>query len=219
MRIFACLTLLMLGPVGHAGAASFCSIDFCLSSTQSIGPTPGVYFMCPAGDTGSLSDQGWSLSVQLLEIFGFEPAVGVSASWVELRGCPQSSQLTLCGTVIADEDSDASGMVHFADGVLIGGGCSDRIAVFIFCDLPDVLDHRQLAEDPGCARACLDMMVRSPDIDGSGWVNLVDLSTFSASYPPRPYESCCDMDANGVVNLVDLSTFSQHFGPPGHVCP
>ena len=55
MRIFACLTLLMLGPVGHAGAASFCSIDFCKSSTQSIGPTPGVYFMCPAGDTGSLS--------------------------------------------------------------------------------------------------------------------------------------------------------------------
>ena len=72
----------------------------------------------------------------------------------------------------------------------------------------------------GCTTfMCLPVNVRSPDIDPDGQVNLSDLSIFAGSYPPGPYDTCCDFDGNGIVNLQDLSAFADHFGPPGHACP
>ena len=71
----------------------------------------------------------------------------------------------------------------------------------------------------GCTTdLCKDIAWRSPDIDGSLEVNLVDLSLFAAGFPPQAYNTCADFDINGIVNLQDLSRFAFHFGPPGHIC-
>ena len=59
---------------------------------------------------------------------------------------------------------------------------------------------------------------KSPDLDGSGLINLVDLSIFAQVWNTNDY--CADFNCDGTVALVDLSVFAQHFnhfGNPG-VC-
>ena len=70
--------------------------------------------------------------------------------------------------------------------------------------------------------ACGDGNNSSPNPDvpipESSNADLVDLSIFATSFPPNPFDSCCDMNVDGAVGLQDLSLFAFHFGPPGHVC-
>jgi hypothetical protein len=76
-----------------------------------------------------------------------------------------------------------------------------------------------ILDAPACTDpTCLDVEVRSPDINADCVVNLIDLGLFAAGFPPQPYDECSDFDCNGVVNLQDLSNFAFHFGPPGHTC-
>ncbi|MCK5406841.1 MAG: hypothetical protein KAJ37_05285 [Candidatus Krumholzibacteria bacterium] len=62
-------------------------------------------------------------------------------------------------------------------------------------------------------------MNKSPDINGSGMVDLVDLAMFAAGYPspPRPYSYCIDYNCDGLVNLIDFSMFAQHYPHAGPV--
>ena len=97
--------------------------------------------------------------------------------------------------------------------VLAAGGCVDGVSV--------VAQNNVLLDTATCTTPiCHDVNVRSPDIDGSLCVNLVDLSTFSASYVPAggTFDKCCDFNCDGSVLLDDLSLFAFHFGPPGHSC-
>jgi len=59
---------------------------------------------------------------------------------------------------------------------------------------------------------------KSPDIDFSGAVNVVDFAMFAGRYGTNDY--CADFDCSGWVNLVDFALFAQHFGcagdHPGH---
>ena len=55
-------------------------------------------------------------------------------------------------------------------------------------------------------------MWRTPDFDGNGVVDLVDLATFALSLPPGPFAKCCDFDCDGVVALPDLAIFALHWG-------
>ncbi|UCH82578.1 MAG: hypothetical protein JSW50_08810, partial [Candidatus Latescibacterota bacterium] len=70
----------------------------------------------------------------------------------------------------------------------------------------------------GDADGVIGISNKSPDLDGSGLVNLVDLSLFAQVWLTNDY--CADFDCDGAVALVDLSVFAQHFnhfGNPG-VC-
>ncbi|UCG50538.1 MAG: hypothetical protein JSW58_10035 [Candidatus Latescibacterota bacterium] len=64
---------------------------------------------------------------------------------------------------------------------------------------------------------------KSPDLDGNGMVNLVDLSIFASAWPPGPYLYCADYDCSGFIGLQDLALFAahyQHMGPiPGYNQP
>jgi hypothetical protein len=61
--------------------------------------------------------------------------------------------------------------------------------------------------------------VRSPDINGDGTVDLIDLTLFAMAYPPQPYDHCIDYNCDGDITLPDLAMFAFHFGPPGHTGP
>ena len=59
---------------------------------------------------------------------------------------------------------------------------------------------------------------KSPDIDGSGGVNVADFALFGSVYGTNDY--CADFDCNGLVALPDFALFASHFqhqGAPG-VC-
>jgi hypothetical protein len=58
---------------------------------------------------------------------------------------------------------------------------------------------------------------KSPDMDGSGAVNLVDLAMFAAAWPPNPYDFCADFNCDGLISLPDLAIFAVHWGHVGPV--
>lgn len=58
---------------------------------------------------------------------------------------------------------------------------------------------------------------KSPDLDGSAAVNLVDLALFAAAWPPNPYDFCADYNCDGLINLPDLSLFAIHWTHVGNV--
>jgi hypothetical protein len=64
---------------------------------------------------------------------------------------------------------------------------------------------------------------KTPDLDGNGSVDLVDLALFAGAWPPGPYLFCADYDCNGLIDLVDLAIFAGHWlhvGPvPGYNAP
>ena len=95
---------------------------------------------------------------------------------------------------------------------LAAGGCFDGLSLVV---------QGFVLFDPltNCANIKIaPIHVRSPDLDGSFAVDLLDLSIFASYYPPNPYVSCGDLNIDGTVNLQDLSRFASHYGPPGHSC-
>lgn len=66
---------------------------------------------------------------------------------------------------------------------------------------------------------------KSPDINFSGVVDLVDFSQFAVVFPspPQPYDPCLDYNCDGLIDLIDFSLFAAHWthsGPvPGFCIP
>jgi hypothetical protein len=175
--------------------------------------TPCPLFVCPHGDTPSFIDQGWSISIWVYGISG-NPIPNVPASDFWLVDCDPGNDASLCGgsaSSNADSNTGTNGKTTMSLGTLVGGGCADGIAV--------VAQGLVILDTTLCVTEfCFPIWLRSPDIDGSLEVDLVDLSIFAASFPPRPFDPCCDMNVDGRIGLQDLSLFAFHFGPPGHIC-
>ena len=61
----------------------------------------------------------------------------------------------------------------------------------------------------------LGLNFNSPDMDGNGVVNLVDVALFAGCYFSG-YCFAADLNGDGVVNLPDLAIFAEHIGA---TCP
>lgn len=195
---------------GTAVSFHFCDCQF--SSWQVNAPAvPVPLFVCPQGDTDSFIDQGWWISLACFDDLG-SPDVGIPASdfWLISEN---DGDIVLCmGTASANADSatNAAGMTTLSNTPLVAGGCADGMALVAL---------GKVLLEPDCVTVKIEpIYVRSPDLDGSLLVDLVDLSIFASHFPPQLYEACCDFDINGVINLQDLAMFALHFGPPGHQC-
>jgi hypothetical protein len=176
--------------------------------------TPCQLFVCPAGDTPSFAEQGWSIDIWVRS-FGGIPIPGIPATDFWVIDCDPLGDASLCGgsaSSNADAETDANGKTTMSLTTLVGGGCADGMTVVV--QGSTVLDTLS-----NCTTVvCFPIWVRSPDIDGNLEVNLVDLSFFAMAWPPNPYDACADLSIDGTVNLQDLSWFAFHFGPPGHTC-
>lgn len=208
-RTLAMITVAVV-VAAFAGKAGADIVDPCKSEAQlNAGATPVALYACPQGDTPSFASQGWSIDIVVRDR-GDNPVPAIPAADFWLVDCNPVNDIALCGgaaSTNADGPTDAAGMTSMSSATFAGGGCANRIAVvvqglIIGCEAP----------------ACLDVSVRTPDLNGDLTVGLVDLSLMAAAYPPQPYGECADFDLNGIVNLQDLAHFSLHFGPPGHVC-
>lgn len=67
----------------------------------------------------------------------------------------------------------------------------------------------------GDADAVTGIQDRSPDLDGDGAVDLVDLAIFAQVYPPNPPSLCADLDCDSVIGLIDLALFALHYNHAG----
>jgi hypothetical protein len=124
-------------------------------------------------------------------------------------------------------------MVHDGNGCQIGknvvlaspGGWADACLLGVTGNWVISINYETCPTVP-CAVNCpqgdadgvIALSNKSPDLDGSGLINLVDVSLFSQVWGTNDY--CADFNCDGTVALVDLSIFAQHFnhfGNPG-VC-
>jgi hypothetical protein len=177
--------------------------------------SPDCYFACPAGDTDGFEDQGWYIyNITIVDLAG-NPIPGIAATDFWVYDCDDANDIALCGgsnSCNADGPTDANGVTHMRESVLVAGGYADGLSVICM---------GVILQNPtqGCADYCLPVSVRSPDIDGSLAVDLTDLSIFAGHFlPPMPYDAAADLNCDGIVDLVDLARFAMHFGPPGHNC-
>lgn len=196
-----------------AGVASAGIIDPCNSPVVYNGPAIACLFVCPQGDTDTFANQGFTFGFTINDLGG-SPIGNIPGSDFYLIDCDPVLDLTLCAgsaSSAADSATNANGQTTMSNGTMSAGGCADGLSVVV---------QGFILEDPAnnCDPYCFNILVRSPDIDGSLVVNLVDLSLFAACFPPLPYDKCCDFDCNATVNLQDLARFAFHFGPPGHEC-
>lgn len=210
LALVAVCCIVMFNGTANAGI-----IDPCVSYWElHASVTPCPLFVCPQGDTDSFLDQGWWIWICVLDINAV-PVPNVPASDFWLIDCDPLKDAALCGGSAssgADSNSNSAGMTTMSQGGLTGGGCADGMALVIQGFV--VKDSLTNCSTDECGAIAL----RSPDINGDLVINLVDLSNFSAGFPPNPYAPCADMNADGSVGLQDLSRFAFHFGPPGHVC-
>lgn len=210
LALVAVCCIVMVNGTANAGIIDPCVSYWELHATV----TPCPLFVCPQGDTDSFIDQGWWIWICVLDI-NEVPIPNVPAADFWLVDCDPLGDAVLCGGAAssnADSNSNAAGMTTMSNTGLQGGGCADGMAVVIQGFV--VLDSLT-----NCTTEfCCPISLRSPDINGSLGVDLVDLSIFASSFPPNAYDACCDMNVDGTVGLQDLSQFAFHFGPPGHVC-
>jgi len=198
-----------------AGVASAGIIDPCNSPVVYSGPSPACYFACPQGDTDTFAEQGFTFAFTVNDISG-NPIPDIPGSDFWLIDCDPVLDLTLCAgsaSSAADSATNSAGQTTMSNGTLNAGGCADGLSPVVQGFILE-----DAGSTPPCEQYCYPIRVRSPDLDGSLVVNLVDLAIFSACFPPQPYDKCCDFDCNATVNLQDLARFAFHFGPPGHKC-
>jgi len=130
----------------------------------------------------------------------------VSDYWLD--ACDGAQALYLCaGAVTADSMTNENGETTISDAVS-GGGCITSGGVYV------AIQNNTILEAPECtAPICLNMEVKSPDINADGSVGLSDFSTFVPCYGGT--EDCVDFNWDGSVTLSDFSTFVAHYN---HEC-
>jgi hypothetical protein len=202
--LFACLILL-------ASAASAGIIDPCRSSVVFNGTTPENYFACPKGETGSFASAGFSFSLRIVDWSG-NPIQNIPKSDIWVVDCDPVRNLYLCGgsaSSSADSSTNYEGRTTMSNTALAAGGCANGLSV--------VCQGYLLG--PGvpspCTPVCVDVRVRSTDLNRDGYVNLSDVSVIAGYYPPAAYNECGDLNWDGRISLSDVSRLGAHFG---HQC-
>ena len=182
--------------------------DPCQSTASAVGTPAGMY-ICPAGDGQTLAEVGVTIDVTVRDGTGTPiPLIPAADFWL----IGWSGGLTLWVASLsstADANTDVNGHTTISNTTIAGGGSDTGLGIvcqgFVFLFPLNCFDIR-----------CLSIEVRSPDIDGTLEVDLVDLGIFAMGYPPQPYDPRIDFDFNGVADLVDLAIFALHYN---HVCP
>lgn len=113
--------------------------------------------------------------------------------------------MSLCGgykSIDADSATSAFAPVGFTtiSGTLIASGCSAGLHIIAQgCIL-------------GCPAIVLPDDVKSPDINGDLFVDIIDLALIPPVYlGTQPYTPCVDYDCNGTIGLIDYAYFGVHY--------
>jgi hypothetical protein len=113
----------------------------------------------------------------------------------------------------ADNDSNMNGLVTWTTNLTFGGGDPCEVRVLV-----QNVVFKTLAPHAGLPDAQLDGGVRSPDGNGSGTMQLIDLGIFQTEFTNtgtrQDYRGDLGPTFNGQCSLVDFGTFQQHFTAP-----
>jgi hypothetical protein len=102
------------------------------------------------------------------------------------------------GGYTADFSTDVAGYTEFNNPKFAGGQSWGQTRV--------VVNGNGLSNT-------VDVSFNSPDIDGDGVVNLIDLQTFTADYfDSGNYHYRSDLFYDNILNLIDIPEMSQYYG-------
>lgn len=171
--------------------------------------------LCPAGD-GDTFETNTVIGVIVRDSSGdpveWFPREDVAITWTDLPG-----PLTHCGpsTFIADDNTDQDGFTsitnfgwwpgsgNIVDNSAGGWTTGSTLSAYVLAfPIEPVLETFHI-------------VARSPDIDGSGAVDLVDVALLAEDFAGNSDPSLwfrSDFDRNGAINLVDIGEFALHLG-------
>lgn len=175
--------------------------------------------VCPQGDFETIArgcgGEGAYIEVVIYDGNGV-PIAGIPVSDFWMGACGTEYDLAPCGApfFLADSLTGVDGRTTFS-GHVSAGGCVPEGGIYLACQ------GRSILEWPSCVqRACADIVLVSPDLNGDGRVNLSDLSYFGQSYNKALgdayYDTCCDYNDDDRCNLSDFAYFASHYQ---HGCP
>jgi hypothetical protein len=182
-------------------------VDPCSTSASSAG---GCWVICPQGDGPPLNALSpaagdGTIFVTVKDQTG-APVVGVPAADFWLLGW--TDNVVLCGgsgSINATAATIGDGTTTIA-GSWGAGGCDNGVIVVVQSVV--ILDPNNWTTP-----LCLPVLVRSPDVDGSLAVDLVDFAMFGDHWQPagKPYGECWDYDCDADVDLTDFAVFGGHW--------
>jgi hypothetical protein len=217
------VALLVVGSTAFAGIIDPCNSTAVITLTTAPG-TPVTLPACPSGDADRPIDLGWYLSVSMKDGLG-NGIENIPPTDFWAQDCNSTEEwIVLCGGSAswgADSLTNALGNTTFSNGRMSAGvrtgdighpsgdgaKCSDGI--ILIC-------QGEILQDPAqscAANLCLDVSVRSYDLDGDLIVALTDLANFSFAWPggSATPNDCIDYNGSGLMDLPDLANFSLHF--------
>lgn len=187
-----------------AGVAFGGIIDPCLSTATSAS---GCVLVCPAGDGDQISAKVAGGILITIVDGSTVPIEAIPATDFWVVDCDPVDDMVLCGgsaSSNATAATDANGETTI-EGDIAAGGCADGLSVVV---QGFVIEE---GTPPNCTPVCLDIDIRSPDMNGDLAVNLLDFALFGGAYPPNAYSKCADFNCDTVVNLQDFSAFGLHY--------
>ena len=120
--------------------------------------------------------------------------------WLECPSDPLTENVGLIcctGGCTADFSTDIDGMTEFQDALSAGGQS--------FLQTYVVINGNALSNT-------IDVSWNSPDLDGNGVVNLVDLQAFTADFFDPVYHFRSDLYFDIDVNIIDLPEMAKFYG-------
>ncbi len=207
-------TVLVSVAVLTSGAEAYV-VDPCLSEASVS--CPGVRLcICPSNDFENIRDacDGGYIEVWVIEYPTGKGIPGVPTTDYWINACDPAQELCLVLPQFVVADSITSGLPGFEgrttiSGTIAGGGCVLTGGLWLAVQGAVILE-------PGCIDpACLDIVVVSPDLNGSCTVTLADFQLFGLSYNRSEgmpgFNSCCDFNDDGNCGLSDFAFFAEHY--------
>jgi hypothetical protein len=205
---FLAVGLLVIALTTDAGSQV---VDPCLSEVSVS--CPGVRLCaCPSNDFENISDacDGGRIEIWVRDNTGAGiSGIPTTDYWIDACDPALALCFKILNPVVADAVTDSGGYTTIS-GRIGGGGCVLTGGLYV------AVQGNVITEGPLCNDAtCLDIVVVSPDINGSCLVSIADLSIFCSSYNKSEgmvgYNDCCDFSDDGRCTLSDFAYFAEHY--------
>ena len=148
-----------------------------------------------------------SIHMQLVDWLGV-PIAGFAQGdiWLEFAG--SATHLMSCrnpasADFLPDGNSDQNGWVHFSNPLSGGGWAEGPVTVYINGTPALTVDDVEWPSIP--------LQVNSPDINGDGYMNLLDVRVFVGDLWGA-YHLRSDLSRDGLVNLADVPLLIEYMG-------
>lgn len=185
-----------------------------LASSIALGSPAATIMNCPAGDGDTFVSVGSGIVVQVNDVTGL-PLSGLTNRDFEVDGFTPFAVSDALFTTFPPA-FDVAPLLFFPvgpgtyriDGPLFAGGNDNAGAIV------KVLGVQIITGAP------LAVQMTSPDIDGNGIVNIVDIGALAAGFTSGVYTWQIDFNGDGVIDIADIGKFAVHLShglPAGSV--